>query len=238
MYLNLQGAGFYTIEQVANPNERFNPAVGYLHLDKALTATDDVRAKLLLDFNREHDGPIYDDSPNLAAPVLTHDLYVASGPELAGTFRAYRNDVPMLFDAQQGSDLLGGVIGLDIGGGLIAKFGASGSLNGTKSLIGGWDGGNSGALQSALKAVAPAPAAADPRWERTYFKMIGEPVRASPASALPGGESPVAIPVKAAPFDLNNLPPDFFTATHNSPVTATTRFRSPSTRAAALLAEP
>ena len=209
VYLSLQGAGFYTVEHAANSNERFNPAVGYLHLEQALekplSVPDDRRDKLLLDFNRENDGPIYDDSPNLAVPVLTHDLFVASGPDLAGTFRAYRNDIPYLFDTKQTSELLGGAIGIDIGGGTIAKFGVSGTLNGTNTSIGGWDGGDSGALMNAVKGVAE-PSVKDPRWEQTYFKMIGESTRSAPTTALPGGDDPVAVPVTA------DSPPDFFKA--------------------------
>ena len=209
VYLNLKAAGSYNIEQVKTTAERYARAVGYLHLDRALTESDvDVRDRLVLDFNREHDGPIYDDSPNLAVPVLTQDVFALSGPGLAGTFRAYRNDVPWVYDPLQTTELLGGAVGFDVGGGLVAKFGVSGSLNGTKGRVGGWDGGNGGALVEALKGVAPAARPAE--WERYYWKLIGETVARAPAAALPGGDAPVAAPLQPAGFDLTKLPPDYF----------------------------
>jgi hypothetical protein len=212
VYLNLKLAGSYNVEQVKEPGERFSRGVGYLHLDRAFTEPESVRDRLLLDFNREHDGPIYDDSPHLAVPVVTHDLYALSGPGLAGTFRAYRNDVPWVYDPLQTTELLGGAVGFDVGGGLVAKFGVSGSLNGTKGSVGGWDGGDDAALLDALKGVAPAPAAAPAGWERHYFKIVGETVERAPAAALPGADAPVRAPLKPTPFDLAELPPDYFAA--------------------------
>lgn len=213
VYLNLKAAGTYTVEQVASASERFSRGVGYLHLDRAFTEPPDVRDRLLLDFNREKDGPIHDDSPNLAIPVVTQDLWALSGPRLAGTFRAYRNDVPWLYDPLQRTELMGGAVGFDVGGGLVAKFGVSLALNGTKGLVGGWDGGGGGTtLADALRAVAPAPGAAPAGWERTYFKLIGETVARAPAAALPGGDAPVAAPIAPVPFDLAALPPEYFRA--------------------------
>lgn len=221
VYPNLQASGFYTIEHVKNPNQRLNPAVGYLNVEKALAAG--VGSKLLLDFNREKDGPIYDNSPNLAMPILTHDLFVMSGPGIAATFRAYRNDIPVLFDPEQKSDLMGGAIGVDVGGGVIAKFGLSGSLNGTSTRIGGWDGGQGGALLDAASKVAPSSPASG--WERTFFKVIGETVPAAPSAILPGEAAPVRVPIKAAAsFDLNDLPPGFFAAEPNLTSDGANRF--------------
>src|SRR5215469_1722180 len=42
--------------------------------------------KSALTFNREHDGPIYEQSPNRAVPVLTNDLFVVSGRDGIGAF--------------------------------------------------------------------------------------------------------------------------------------------------------
>lgn len=210
VYANLQASGFYNVEQVKDPDERFNRAVGYLNLEQARDAVPEVRDRMVLDFNREKDGAIYDDSPNLAIPVLTNDIFSLAGPNLAGSFRAYRNDVPWVYDPKQTTELLGGAVGFDVGGGLIAKFGGSFSINGTKGSNGGWDGGDGGALVAALKAASPANPSAD--FERTYFKLIGESVPRAPGALLPGDDAPVAVPIKAAPFDITNLPPDYFEA--------------------------
>lgn len=235
VYANLQASGFYNVEQVKNPNERFSRGVGYLHFDQALDVPADVRDGLVLDFNREHDGPIYDDSTNLTVPVVTNDLFTLSGPGVAGTFRAYRNDIPWLYDAKQTTELLGGSLGVDIGGGLIAKFGASGSINGTKGESGGWDGGNQAALLTGLRQAVPSVADAPVDFERTYFKLIGETTPQALGSVLPGQDVPVAVPIKPVPFDLANLPPDYFSAeaalssdgNNRLPLTINTSARAP-----------
>ena len=74
-----------------------------------------------LDFNRERDGAIHEQSPNLALPVLTHELYVVSGRDVVGTFRSYRNDVPVVFDPMERSDISCGAIGVDVGFGNVVK---------------------------------------------------------------------------------------------------------------------
>jgi len=92
-YLNGIMFGYYNEEHVRTTSSSTR-AFGFLHLE-------DASANDALDFNREKDGPIYDQSPNLALPILTHDLFVVSGRDIAGTFRAYRNDIPIVFDPKQ-----------------------------------------------------------------------------------------------------------------------------------------
>src|SRR5262249_34542488 len=142
----------------------------------------------VLDFNRERDGPIYEQSPNLAMPVLTNDLFVVSGRDMMGTFRAYRNDTPVVFDPHQESQITGGAIGVDVGYGNVVKIGINGALSHSSTVIERWDGGavpqpgTPNTVQSLVGALAKS-FADDPAGdrERTYFKFIGEPSSA-PAS--------------------------------------------------------
>ncbi len=200
-YIDGTLSGFYNWENLRT-HIKTTPAVGYLHLEEAIrsadlkdphrvAADDDLTRTFALDFNREKDGPIYEQSPNLALPVVTNDLFVVSGRDLTGTFRAYRNDTVAVFDPKQESDITGGAVGVDVGFGELVKVGVTGSLNHSSTTIGRWDGGgvapagqpnNVDTLLGAVKrAFQPDPGG---YLERAYFKFIGEPsVAPAPESA-------------------------------------------------------
>jgi hypothetical protein len=138
-FINGTMNGFYNLETL-KAHVKTTPAVGYLHFDEAIRSADltdpkrsaqddDFTKTFALDFNREKDGPIYDQSPNLAMPILTNDFFIVSGRDITGTFRAYRNDTATVFDPQQESDVTGGAIGVDVGFGDLVKVGVSGALN-------------------------------------------------------------------------------------------------------------
>ena len=196
-YINALMGGFYSEEHLKQ-REVATLAYGFLHLDKA--TEDDA-----LDFNRERDGPVYDKSPNLAMPVLTNDLFVVSGRDITGTFRAYRNDAPVVFDPKQESEITGGAIGIDAGYGNLAKFGINGVVNSSSTVIKRWDGSNDNAL---FKNPANTFSTATPGVERTYFKFIGEMT----AAAQPAFADPISVPLSAVPFDIKRPPPLYFAA--------------------------
>src|SRR5262249_54490624 len=117
-------------------------------------------------------------------------LFVVSGRDVVGTFRAYRNDTPAVFDPLQESDITGGAVGVDIGYGNVVKVGVNGALNHSSTVIGRWDGGavapNGAAnTKQSLLGILAKSFAADPTGyrERTYFKFIGEPSLASSAES-------------------------------------------------------
>ena len=204
-YFNGTMSGFFNFE-APKTHSKTTPAVGYLYLDKAIRAASSPSSDssplpsetgFALDFNREHDGPVYEQSPNLAMPVLTNDLFVVSGRDVVGTFRAYRNDTPVVFDPRQESDITGGAIGFDVGYGNLVKVGVNGELNHSSTVIGRWDGGalappGSGAGTQTLLGALASSFADDPTGsrERTYFKFIGEPSVAPAVES--SGFSPVA----------------------------------------------
>jgi hypothetical protein len=201
-FINGTMNGFYSLETL-KAHVKTTPAVGYLHLDEAIRSADltdpmrsaqddDFTKTFALDFNREKDGPIYDQSPNLAMPILTNDFFIVSGRDITGTFRAYRNDTPTVFDPQQESDVTGGAIGVDVGFGDLVKVGVSGALNHSSTVIGRWNGGllhpeqpnNTNTLLGTLeKSFTNDPT----RYlERTYFKFIGEPTFVPPPGSANG----------------------------------------------------
>jgi hypothetical protein len=200
-YISGSMFGYYNVERVRMNTETKTKAYGFLHLERA-TETAAV------DFNREGDGPLYANSPNLAMPVLTHDLFVVSGRDVVGTFRAYRNDVPVVFDPQQKSEMTGGAVGIDVGFGNVLKVGATGALNTSSTVIQRWQaGGGETLLRTIREAFADDPSGYR---ERTYFKFIGEPSFAQ-VSIVPGGAAPVA-PTLEPGFDGAQMPPTIYQA--------------------------
>lgn len=198
LHPNLKPYGFFNLEKLKR-SEVVTPAFGYLHLHEA--GEDGA-----LDFNREKEGPLYDRSPNLAVPVLTHDLYTVSGRDVSGTFRAQRNDVPVVFDPKQESGLIGGALGIEVGPGTIVHVGVNAALNGNSSVVKRWDGGDGGALLAAANAAFTDDPARER--ERTYFQFIGEQTP-SVVPSVGGGTEPLALPLKASWGD-SLVPPEFW----------------------------
>lgn len=91
-------------------------AYGYMYSENA-------GYKDLMDFNREKDGAIYDDSPRLPLPIYTGDIFSTSGHGIGGTFRPFRNDVAILGDPIVRSKLYGGDGSVEYGSGAGFHFG-------------------------------------------------------------------------------------------------------------------
>ncbi len=83
----------------------------------------------LLDFNREHEYPLRDESPLLPVTQITHDIFSISGQGTGGSFRDHRNDFPIV-----GKNKVSDVpatqlnIGLDLEGGGLFKIGGNASV--------------------------------------------------------------------------------------------------------------
>jgi len=77
--------GYYSA-QFVDDEEVAKASYGYLYADNA---SGDV----LLDFNRESDGQLQENTPVLSPSYMTYDIFSISSPGLSGTFRAYRNDI-------------------------------------------------------------------------------------------------------------------------------------------------
>ncbi len=82
-------------------------AYGYMNLQYA--SEEDM-----LDFNREKDGVIREESPNLPIPIPTPDVYAISGQGIGGTFRVIRNDLGALHDQASQSISVSSALGFDI----------------------------------------------------------------------------------------------------------------------------
>lgn len=76
-------------------NEEVLPAYGYVYAENAKG-----RERVMMDFNREKDGPFTPDSPVLPMGNFTYDTYSANGPGLSGSFRPHRGDVAQLYESR------------------------------------------------------------------------------------------------------------------------------------------
>ncbi|BDD07140.1 hypothetical protein [Aureibacter tunicatorum] len=97
--------GGYFNRQELNSNKTL-PTYGYLHyqdIEKTKMVTDEAGNEQLVllphpvtDFNREQDGMVSEDVPNLPIPSLTNDVYSAVGQGMSFMYRPFRNDIGMV----------------------------------------------------------------------------------------------------------------------------------------------
>ena len=136
-------------------------AYGYFYLQNSLN--DD---SALTDFNREKDGPIHKESPNLAIPISTPDIYSLSGQGTGGSYRAYRSSVGIFSDPAENSFSGGGNLGFDLNFGNTFDLGADLGGNMAFTESGRYVSGIEGKLNFGKKMSN-----AD---EPYYFKAAGE----------------------------------------------------------------
>jgi len=173
--------GFYSIQKIKGAKDwKLNNAYGYLYLDSGFN-----NEKGILDFNREKDGPIRTKSPNIATPVVTNDLYSCSGNgnDINFTFRAFRSDIPILFDKKQESDFDGYSLGVEVGGGWIGKLGVNAEISSSNTTVSKWN--NDDDTNTLLDTINSAfSIARDHASEKYFFKMIGEQIVRNESSGL------------------------------------------------------
>lgn len=160
--------GFYRGMEIKD-EEKSYAAFGYNYLENANDGS-------LMDFNREKDGAIRKESPNLPSPVLTHDSYMAYGQGFMGNYRAHRSDVGHLHDPYVESRIWGGSIGVDLGFGQPFHLGVAASFNETVMNSGDWEENNDWNDGNDLEYnYKNASNNAQHNYENIYYKVKGEP---------------------------------------------------------------
>jgi hypothetical protein len=96
-----------------------HPAYGILNLQGAEKNKD-----ALLDFNRANDGVYTPNSPTIAMPVYTYDVFSINGEGTGGSFRAYRGDVGHMRDPKVKTKENAFGLGVDLGFGNMVHVGA------------------------------------------------------------------------------------------------------------------
>lgn len=126
-------SGFYN-EQYLKDNGANKSSAGYGYLYHDVGNSD---AASVFDFNREKDGIVSKETPNLAIPSMTYDIYSVTGQGIGAMYRPIRNDVGILRDPQVTSESTGGALGIDVGP-VLSKVGVNLSVNHSNSTSGAW----------------------------------------------------------------------------------------------------
>jgi len=156
--------GYKNVREVATP-KLSHPTYGFLYAERGKNQKDAV-----MDFNREKDNPIIPESPNLAIPVHTPDLFSFTSQTGAGQFRLYRGGSGAFFD-NEASDVNGSVtFGADLGFGNLFHGGVTFFRQNTQNNSRKWVSNNnylsSGDFQD--------PSYTSPNNQHAYFKIVGE----------------------------------------------------------------
>lgn len=162
LQLFLQATAHYTRQKLATSHKEF-PAYGFLHGNKAKNDPD-----ALQDFNREKDVPYMDNTPTLAVPYVTQDVFTATSQMGSSQFKAFSNGSGVFFD-NYGSNVSNAfALGIEFGAGGGIKAGGDLSFNGSNTVTKKWN-GNNDFLQNGDFNPSTATDGED-----TYFKLVGE----------------------------------------------------------------
>ncbi|MBI1308195.1 MAG: hypothetical protein GC181_16455 [Bacteroidetes bacterium] len=114
------------------------PGYGFMYEQKANQSNNASERDYLLDFNRENELPLMSSTPYLPWTNHTFDMYSVAAQGVGGTYRLYRNDLPMVHDDYRSSGNNSYRLGLEFGVGNLAKFGANLGYNHSASKSGLW----------------------------------------------------------------------------------------------------
>jgi len=162
-YANGKLHGYYSQAYIDEKDQiSTHAAYGMLNLEKG---KDNPEA--LLDFNRANDGVYTPNSPSIAMPIYTYDVFSINGEGTGGSFRAYRGDVGHVTDAYVKTRENNGGIGVDIGFGNLVHVGADLNYIYSPTDAGDWKLNN-------LAAPAFSFQKSDGNYQASYFKNPGE----------------------------------------------------------------
>jgi len=139
------------------------PAYGYENTEKANSDTG------ILDFNREKDRIITENTNALAPTNYTYDTYQILGQGFQGSFRAHRNKVGNVYDNKISSTGIGASFGGEAGGGSYAHIGLDVEVNPSSSETGVWLLGN-----DAIRNLGNSSQSNDLKAEKFHYKMGGD----------------------------------------------------------------
>jgi hypothetical protein len=176
-------SGFYNEQTLENDGkEVITPSYGYLNYQHMQSEKD------LLDFNREKDGMVNKESPNLAVPSMTYDIYSVTGQGIGMMYRPFRNDYGLIHDQETTSQSTSVGLGLDFGP-AASHVGVNLSVNHAQSTSGKWSEKNNMAAKARFQKKS-----LNSTYEPAYFKVHGETTSEGIAKLTGiGGENPVRV---------------------------------------------
>ena len=156
-------SGFYNEQWLKYDKKRVrSDAYGYMNYQYSSGSGD------MLDFNREKDGMVSKETPNLGIPSLTYDIYSVTGQGIGAMYRPMRNDYGVISDPEAVSKSTGGSVGVDASA-TLAHGGINLTVNHSRSVSGHWTEDN------AMSAYNFSSRSVDDPREPWYFKVHGEP---------------------------------------------------------------
>ncbi len=196
---NLRFGGYYTRKFIKPADYTVRkPAFGMLYMQKG---NDDKNA--LLDFNRLNDGVYTPNSPVVAIPAYTYDVFSISGEGTGGSFRAYRGDLGFVADPLVETGAHSAQLGVDMGAGTLGKGGINAQLVLTPGSAGVWGTGNLAKKSMAFRE-------SEGEYQSVYFKNPGE--KAIPDTTYQhaiGGEDLVRLKMAGTGYGNPTLMPTF-----------------------------
>jgi len=186
LYPNVTFRGFYNRQELTNKGKNiYTPSYGYMHYQHAEQEND------LLDFNREKDGIVREENPNLPIPSLTYDIYSATGQGYSAMYRAMRSDVGIVHDPFEKSISKSLSLGGDVGPTLL-HVGVNSGVNHAEGTSGKWKMNNKVEQAYSFRSKENENA-----YEPWYFKAHGEPtITPSERLDIIGGDDAVRVDIK------------------------------------------
>ena len=159
--------GWYNEQKLSKKQKtKSYSAFGYNNSDD-----DGAGNESLYDINREKDGALRKESPNLGIPHYTADSYSIQGQGVGGMFRAFRNDVGVLHDPEMKTVSPSRSVGVDLSALPPGHFGANFSVNFTTARSGKWINRNNTKNTYDFQSADNGSL-----YESVYYKMVGEQV--------------------------------------------------------------
>jgi hypothetical protein len=180
--------GTYNVQKLKHAG-KVTPAKGYGYLNFQNGEEHD-----LLDINREKDGFVGKETPNLAIPNLTYDIYSVTGQGIGMMFRPMRNDFGVVYDQFKESTSKSLGVGADFGP-KASHTGVNLKVHNAKSKSGKWKENN-----EVIETSQFNPREKNSPYEPWYFKVHGE-MAGEKANHLDeiGGLDPVRVKLAGLP---------------------------------------
>lgn len=169
VYTGVGGEGFYYKERILEPT-LYVPAYGFTNY---LKGRKDKSA--VLDFNREKDGVFIPSTPLLPVPVLTNDLFVATGQAGSQQFKPVFGGNYTVFDREYTNKTHGESYGATLGFGNVFTGGGRVQYSDGDVTTGKWVNGN-----YFLQNVEGEFETGNTLQQPIYFKQSGELVQNDP----------------------------------------------------------
>lgn len=153
----------YFSKQELQTNTIQCPAFGFMYADRGK-----YNEAALMDFNREKDGTVTEETQNLALPYATQDVYNVAGQGIGGSYELKRNNIFIGFDPKTQTNSHSGGIEIEFGAGTGAHIGADIRYGYTLNTAQKWHAGNNEVLNQL--DFMPVKVNNDAAAEEIFFK--------------------------------------------------------------------